>query len=109
MVNFDTVDENGNIWFVRGEGVIIVFHERDDSGNIIDPATHDRYLKIPAIGYDELIPVDGDDTAAYRIELDLTDLHSINTMGTPFMVIDNQGLVPLMVWGGIIRERSLVI
>ena len=108
MIDFETVDTQGDIWFIRGEGVIISFQEIDDTNTPVPSSTHPRYLAVPQLGIHQLIPEDPSLSGGWRIELSPEQLHPVPRVGSVvFSVTDEQGLYPLSLWSGVIRERNL--
>lgn len=108
MSDIETITNQGDIQFVRGEGVVVSFRELDSNGDVVEPATHPRYLQILALEYDELIPEDLDDANYYRIGLTVSDVARIGPSGVAFTVLDKQGTIPIAVWSGVIRERRIL-
>lgn len=108
MQDFDTVDSQGNIWFVRGEGILVSFREIDDTNNPVDPGTHPRWLNIPALGIKQEIGVSPSLSTDWRFVLTPLQLQPIPRVGSVvFSVTDEQGVVPQSLWSGVIRERNL--
>ena len=106
-MDYSTVDEKGDLWFTRGEGLLVSFGELDDLDAVVSPATHPRYLSISSINYYQLIGVDPADSNSWRIALTPELLAPVELGGVAFSVIDNQGTVPVATWSGVIRERNL--
>lgn len=108
MQDFDTVDYQGNIWFVRGEGILVSFREVDDSRNPVDPATHPRWLTIPLLEVRQSLPVNPSASGYWLITLTPEQLAPLSRSGSaPFSVTDETASVPLSLWAGVIRERNL--
>lgn len=102
----DTVDSKGNISFNRSEGVIVSFKEYDGNGTVVSPSLHPRYFNVPDIPIRQLIPVDPSDSTSYRLVLTTSQLSQVNFQGNRFAVTDEQGVVPVATWEGIIYERN---
>ena len=108
MQDFETVDTQGNIWFVRGEGIFISFYEVDDSFNPINPSTHERWLTIAALGIRQKLAVNPEVPTDWVIVITPDQLRAVPRVGSVvFSVTDEQGPVPLSLWSGVIRERNL--
>jgi len=105
MQDFETVDNQGDIWFVRGEGILISFSEVDDTLTPINPSTHPRWLNIPSLSVRQEIEVY---SGNWRIVLTPEQLQPVPRVGSvTFSVTDEQGVVPISLWSGVIRERNL--
>lgn len=108
MKDFETVDPEGNIWFVRGEGILVSFDEKDDTGAPVDPATHPRWLTIPLLNIRRTLGVDPGLSSNWRIAITPAELASLSTTSSAaFSITDEQGVVPVSLWAGVIRERNL--
>lgn len=108
MQDFETVDSEGNIWFVQGEGISVSFDEKDDNGDPVNPATNLRWLTIPALNIRRTIAIDPALSTNWRIIITPAELSPVlRGNGVQFSVTDEQGPVPLSTWAGIIRERKL--
>ena len=108
MQDFETVDGQGNIWFIRGEGILITFGERDDSSVVVNATTNPRYLSIPALEIYRQIGVSPTSSTDWRIALTPEELHPVPRVGSvTFSVMDISPPVPLSLWSGVIRERNL--
>lgn len=102
-INVETVDDRGNISFSNTEGVIVLFKEFDELDNPVDPSIP-RYLVIPSLGVDQLIPAFS--LSERRITLTAEQLQGVGYPGVRFYVVDRQGLTPVTLWEGMIRERN---
>lgn len=109
MQDFETVDNQGNIWFVRGEGILVSFKEVDGAGIAITPSVHPRWLTIDSLNLRQTIEVDpNNSTTHYRIVITPEQLHDVPRVGSvTFSITDEEGVVPISLWSGIITERNL--
>lgn len=104
MVDFNTVDPEGNIQFALGEGVSVSFRERSlSTGAYIIPANHPRFIYIPKLGIDRQLLAD---LTYYYIQLTVEDLHPVGMDGVVFSILDREGSIPISLWNAIIRERN---
>jgi hypothetical protein len=113
MLENSYADERGNIRFTRGEGVILSFEEHDETGEIVDPATHPRFFNIPEIMFREEVGVDPSNSQNYRLVLTPSLAESIAKIGgATFSLTDEQTVVsgtviPVSIWSGTINQRNL--
>lgn len=115
MIEAGTVDDQGNISYVRGEGILLLFRERDGTGALVDPGTHPRWLNIPALSIRREVGIDSSDPTYYRLTITPDELSAASRVGgVAFSITDEQNVIegvtyPIALWSGTIRERNLFL
>lgn len=110
MQDFSTVDRQGDMWFVRGEGIVVSFQELDDSYTPVNPADHPRWLNIPYLNIRQELTENPELPGDYQLVLTPEQLHEVPRIGSvTFSITDEEGEVPIALWAGVIRERNLYL
>lgn len=98
------VKQNGNIEFIDGEGLYIPFTERTSEGVVVDISTSPRVFVFAGNRVDT-IPNPSVATGRLLI-VEPSDLNSVGYGGVMFSMFDEQGLVPISIWDGLLYRKG---
>lgn len=99
-------DDTGNISFNRAEGLNIPIRERDrNTGATLDISGRNRYINIGKGQLIKPLATDPTNPTGRRIILTTEELMVVNPI-QPFAYVDGDGIVPVVLWEGLIYERT---